>query len=95
MAGPENTKGTSRPTKDETNRQQRAALGVQHARRARLQRGPSGPVIRRGAAGVYLPLLAEAFGGRALRIERALDGRLRGSRLEWLLWTQFVVATTD
>jgi SAM-dependent methyltransferase len=45
------------------------------------------------ASGVYLPLVAEAFGERALRIERALDWRLRGSRLEWLLWTQFVIAT--
>lgn len=45
-------------------------------------------------AGVYLPLVAEAIGERALRIEQVLDRWLRGSRLEWLLWTQFVVATT-
>lgn len=54
----------------------------------------AGFVIREThAGGVYLPVVAEAFGTRALRIERALDMRLRGSRLEWLLWTQFVVAT--
>jgi len=45
------------------------------------------------AAGAYLPVIAELFGDRALRLERALDLRLRGSRFEWLLWTQFVVAT--
>jgi ubiquinone/menaquinone biosynthesis C-methylase UbiE len=55
----------------------------------------AGLVIREShAAGVYLPLAAEAFGEQALRVEQALDKRLRGSRLEWLLWTQFVVATT-
>jgi SAM-dependent methyltransferase len=55
----------------------------------------AGFVIREThAAGVYLPLVAEAFGEQALRIERVLDERWRGSRLDWLLWTQFVVATT-
>jgi ubiquinone/menaquinone biosynthesis C-methylase UbiE len=44
------------------------------------------------AAGVYLPVVAEAFGTRALRIEQALEPRWRGSRLEGLLWTQFVIA---
>lgn len=55
----------------------------------------AGLVIREThATGVYLPVAAEALGERALRIERALDRRLHGSRLEWLLWTQFVIATT-
>jgi SAM-dependent methyltransferase len=55
----------------------------------------AGFVIREThAAGVYLPVAAEAFGERALRIEQALDRRLRGSGLGWLLWTQFVIATT-
>ena len=44
------------------------------------------------AAGVYLPVLAEVFGRRALRLQRALEPRLRGSGFEWLLWTQFAIA---
>jgi SAM-dependent methyltransferase len=43
--------------------------------------------------GVYLPVIAEAFGSRALRLEQALEPRLRGTRLEWLLWTQYIVAS--
>lgn len=55
----------------------------------------AGFVIREThAAGVYLPVAAEAFGERALRIEQALDRRMRGSGFEWLLWTQFVIAGT-
>ena len=44
-------------------------------------------------AGVYIPVIAEAFGHRALRLEQALEPRWRGTLLEGLLWTQFVVAT--
>jgi SAM-dependent methyltransferase len=44
-------------------------------------------------AGVYIPGIAEAFGNRALRLEQALEPRLRGTLLEGLLWTQFVVAS--
>jgi ubiquinone/menaquinone biosynthesis C-methylase UbiE len=43
-------------------------------------------------AGMYLPIVAEAFGNSALAIEKALERRLRNTRLEWLLWTQSVVA---
>lgn len=49
-------------------------------------------VCARHASGVYLPVIAEVFGDRALKAEQALDRRLRGSILEWLLWTQYVVA---
>jgi len=43
-------------------------------------------------SGLYLPLLAE-FGGRlGLRTAQALEKNLRGSRLDWLLWTQYYVA---
>jgi SAM-dependent methyltransferase len=50
-------------------------------------------VVETHTAGVYLPVVAELFGNAALRVEQALEGRLRGSPLEGLLWTQFVVAT--
>lgn len=43
-------------------------------------------------AGVYLPVMAETMGATALRFEQALEHRLRGTRLEWLLWTQYVIA---
>jgi 2-polyprenyl-3-methyl-5-hydroxy-6-metoxy-1,4-benzoquinol methylase len=44
-------------------------------------------------AGVYIPVVAEAFGHRALRLEQALERSLRGTPFEGLLWTQFVVAS--
>lgn len=69
-------------------------INLMTRRALRRQLDRAGFVVQKShAAGVYLPLVAEAFGERALRIEQALDRRLRGSRLEWLLWTQFVVAT--
>lgn len=43
-------------------------------------------------AGVYLPVIAETMGEAALRVEQRLERRLRGTRLDWLLWTQHVVA---
>jgi 2-polyprenyl-3-methyl-5-hydroxy-6-metoxy-1,4-benzoquinol methylase len=42
--------------------------------------------------GVYLPVAAEALGETGLRLARRLEGRLRGSRSDWLLWTQYYVA---
>jgi 2-polyprenyl-3-methyl-5-hydroxy-6-metoxy-1,4-benzoquinol methylase len=46
------------------------------------------------AGGVYLPVIAEIFGEYALRMEHAIEPRLRNTRFEWLLWTQYVVATS-
>lgn len=43
-------------------------------------------------AGVYIPVVAETMGTTALRAEQWLERRLRGTRLDWLLWTQHVVA---
>jgi 2-polyprenyl-3-methyl-5-hydroxy-6-metoxy-1,4-benzoquinol methylase len=49
-------------------------------------------VLERHKCGLYVPLFAE-FGGRfALGIERRLERRLGGTRLDWLLWTQCYVA---
>jgi 2-polyprenyl-3-methyl-5-hydroxy-6-metoxy-1,4-benzoquinol methylase len=43
-------------------------------------------------SGLYLPLIAE-FGGRGgMRLEQRLERRLRGTGLDWLLWTQYYVA---
>lgn len=43
-------------------------------------------------SGLYLPLLAEFGGMRALRLEQWLEGRLRGTAGAWLLWTQYYIA---
>jgi hypothetical protein len=61
------------------------------------QLGATGFTVRESRlAGVYIPVLAEAMGHRALRIEKALETRLRTRpMLSWLLWTQFVIATRD
>lgn len=49
-------------------------------------------VIERHKSGMYLPLVAELGGRLGLRFERWLEGRLAGSRLDWMLWTQYHVA---
>jgi SAM-dependent methyltransferase len=49
-------------------------------------------VRERFASGVYLPLVAELGGRAALRLEQRLERRVRGTRLEGLLWTQYWVA---
>ncbi len=43
-------------------------------------------------SGLYLPLLAEAGGERARRASARLAERVRGGRLDALLWTQLYVA---
>lgn len=47
---------------------------------------------RRSWSTVYVPLLAEAGGAVALRIERRLEPLLQARPLRGLLWTQYVVA---
>ena len=49
-------------------------------------------VDERHLSGLYLPVVAEAGGRRALALEQRLEARLRGSRLRGLLWTQYHVA---
>jgi 2-polyprenyl-3-methyl-5-hydroxy-6-metoxy-1,4-benzoquinol methylase len=41
--------------------------------------------------GVYLPLIAEFTGGAGLSLARRLEEWLRGTPLQWLLWTQYHV----
>jgi SAM-dependent methyltransferase len=43
-------------------------------------------------SGVYLPLLAELGGNRALQIEQWLESKLRGTFAQGLLWTQYYIA---
>jgi 2-polyprenyl-3-methyl-5-hydroxy-6-metoxy-1,4-benzoquinol methylase len=49
-------------------------------------------ILEAHKSGVYVPLLAELGGQTALRVEQALESYLRGSRFDWLLWTQYYVA---
>jgi 2-polyprenyl-3-methyl-5-hydroxy-6-metoxy-1,4-benzoquinol methylase len=43
-------------------------------------------------SGLYLPLIAEFAGEWGLKVEKWLEGRLRGRRLDSLLWVQYYVA---
>jgi 2-polyprenyl-3-methyl-5-hydroxy-6-metoxy-1,4-benzoquinol methylase len=72
-------------------------INLMTRRELAAQLGATGFTVRESRlAGVYIPVLAEAMGHRALRIEKALETRLRTRpMLSWLLWTQFVIATRD
>jgi len=41
---------------------------------------------------VGIPLLAETLCDTALRIERRFESAVRGTRWDWLLWTQYFLA---
>ncbi len=43
-------------------------------------------------SGVYIPVVAEAFGEKALRFEQKLETRMRGTRADGLLWVQYHLA---
>jgi 2-polyprenyl-3-methyl-5-hydroxy-6-metoxy-1,4-benzoquinol methylase len=63
------------------------------AAEARRQIEQAGFMIRQThTSGIYLPLLAELGGEPVRRLAEWLEGRLRGGRLAWLLWTQYYVA---
>jgi SAM-dependent methyltransferase len=71
-------------------------INLMTRRELRRQLGVAGLRTRETAlAGMYIPVIAETMGHAALRLERSLETRLRGTRLEWLLWTQYVVAVAD
>jgi 2-polyprenyl-3-methyl-5-hydroxy-6-metoxy-1,4-benzoquinol methylase len=42
-------------------------------------------------SGFYLPLVAELFGESGQRLLQWFEKKLRGSRLSWLLWTQYYI----
>jgi 2-polyprenyl-3-methyl-5-hydroxy-6-metoxy-1,4-benzoquinol methylase len=63
------------------------------ASEARAQLAAAGlSIVDSWKSGVYLPLVAELTGRVGLGLERRLERRLEGSRLDWLLWTQYYVA---
>ena len=43
-------------------------------------------------AGLYIPVVAETLGERAVALETAWERLVRGTRLQGVLWTQFVIA---
>ena len=45
-------------------------------------------------SGMYIPLVAEFFGGAGVRLEQWLESKLRGGSLDSLLWTQYYIART-
>ncbi|MGH7984703.1 MAG: class I SAM-dependent methyltransferase [Candidatus Binataceae bacterium] len=49
-------------------------------------------ITTRYKSGMYIPVLAEFGGGAGLRCERRLEHWLRGSALDWMLWTQYYIA---
>jgi 2-polyprenyl-3-methyl-5-hydroxy-6-metoxy-1,4-benzoquinol methylase len=49
-------------------------------------------ILERFKSGLYLPLIAEFAGTAGLGLERWLEDRLRNSRFNWTLWTQYYVA---
>lgn len=49
-------------------------------------------ILESHKGGLYLPVVAELGGARAVKLERRLERRLRGGRGEGLLWTQCYVA---
>jgi 2-polyprenyl-3-methyl-5-hydroxy-6-metoxy-1,4-benzoquinol methylase len=46
-------------------------------------------IVEAWKTGVYVPLLAELAGQTGLRLEKWLERRIAGGRLDWLLWTQY------
>jgi 2-polyprenyl-3-methyl-5-hydroxy-6-metoxy-1,4-benzoquinol methylase len=49
-------------------------------------------VVEEWLAGLYVPVVAETLGERAVRLQATWERRVRGTRLQGILWTQFVVA---
>jgi SAM-dependent methyltransferase len=52
-------------------------------------------ILETHTSGLYVPGIAESLGDRAVRIEQALERRLRKSRFDGILWTQFAIATVE
>ena len=49
-------------------------------------------IEERHKTGMYLPLVAEFARNKGLQLEQNLEQKLRGGKLDWLLWTQYFVA---
>jgi hypothetical protein len=50
-------------------------------------------VIESYKGGLYLPGIAELFGAAGQRLAARLESKIRGSRFDSLLWTQYYVVT--
>lgn len=48
-------------------------------------------VVESYKTGVYIPLVAEFLGELGLKMEQLLERKIKGSSLDWLLWTQYFV----
>ena len=51
-------------------------------------------IVERHKSGLYIPLVAEFMGHFGLRLEKWLEGHVRGGVLEGALWTQYYIAQT-
>lgn len=49
-------------------------------------------IEERHKTGLYLPLIAEFARNKGLQFEQNLEQKIRGGKLDWLLWTQYFVA---
>jgi len=52
-------------------------------------------ILERHKAGLYLPFVAEFMGGAGLAFEKWLEARIVASPLDFILWTQYYVATKE
>jgi SAM-dependent methyltransferase len=50
-------------------------------------------LLETSKSGVYIPVVAELTGRFGLKLEQWLEPRIDNSRLDWLLWTQYHLAT--
>ncbi|HTT77486.1 MAG TPA: hypothetical protein VMF50_16095, partial [Candidatus Binataceae bacterium] len=65
------------------------------AEAARQLEGGGFTIRERFKSGMYLPAVAEFGGGSGLRLQQWLEERLRGRQPDWMLWTQYYVATRE
>jgi 2-polyprenyl-3-methyl-5-hydroxy-6-metoxy-1,4-benzoquinol methylase len=71
-------------------------VNLMTAGQVRRQLREAGFAVREShTSGMYVPVLAEAGGETARRLEAWLERRVRGGPLDWLLWTQYYVAVAD
>jgi 2-polyprenyl-3-methyl-5-hydroxy-6-metoxy-1,4-benzoquinol methylase len=52
-------------------------------------------IRERFKSGMYLPAVAEFGGDSGLRLERWLERKLEGRQPDWVLWTQYYVASRE
>ena len=50
-------------------------------------------IQERFKSGMYVPSVAEFLGESGLKLERWLERKLQGRAMDWILWTQYYVAT--